>query len=159
MTPSRLFSIGAFMLGILALPTVSAGAATNPHSASCTDSWKAPVSGLWGVGANWSDGQIPTGTDDVCITLPGSYTVTLAPWSFGTADPNNAGANVHSLTIGVTGGTGTQTLDIAGQGSTSNSNEQVSTVYLNVAATSTIETHGSLVLAQRCTENRRSESR
>jgi len=146
MTRRRLFTMGAVVLGTLAIPATTARAATDPHTPACTDSWKAAVSGVWSVGANWSDGQIPTGNDNVCITVPGIYTVTLAPWSIGTADPNNDGANVHSITIGATGGTGTQTLDIAGQGSTSNSNEQVSTVFLNVAATSTISAHGSLIL-------------
>jgi hypothetical protein len=146
MDRSRLFIMGAVVLGVLAIPATSAHAATNPHTPACTDSWKAAVSGLWSVGANWSNGQIPTGTDDVCITMPGTYTVTLAPWSIGTADPNNAGANVHSITIGEASGAGTQTLDIVGQGSTSNSNEQVSTVFLNLAVTSTINVHGSLVL-------------
>ena len=145
MNRSRLLAIGAVVLGALAIPVTSAHAATQPHAASCTDSWKAAVSGLWSAGASWSNG-IPQGTDDVCITVPGTYTVTLAPWSIGTADPNSAGAIVHSLTLGAPGGTGTQTLDIVGQGSPSNSNEQVNTVFLTVGATSTITSHGNLVL-------------
>jgi hypothetical protein len=121
---------------------VPAGAAP---SASCTDSWKAATSGVWGLAANWTNG-IPTNTDSVCITLPGSYTVTLAPWSFGTADPNNDGANIVSLTLGAAGGAGTQTLDIVGQGSTSNSNEQVSTTFLSITGPSMIAAHGALIL-------------
>lgn len=103
------------------------------------------MSGVWGLAANWTNG-IPTNTDSVCITLPGSYTVTLAPWSFGTADPNNNGSNIVSLTLGATGGAGTQTLDILGQGSTSNSNEQVSTTFLSITGPSTIAAHGALIL-------------
>ena len=103
------------------------------------------MSGAWSGGANWTAG-VPAGTSDVCITVPGTYTVTLAPWSVGTADPNHNGAAVNSLTLGVASGTGTQTLDIAGQGSTSNSNEQLSNVFLNLAATSVITAHGHLVL-------------
>ena len=76
------------------------------------------MSGLWGVPSNWSTGQIPGNSDDVCITLPGTYTVTLAPWSIGTADPNNNGAGVEAITIGASGGSGTETLDVVGQGST-----------------------------------------
>ena len=74
--------------------------------------------------------------------------MTLAPWSIGTADPNNDGANVASITLGAASGTGTQTIDVVGQGSTSNSNEQVSTVFLNTtgSGTSTITPHGVLVL-------------
>jgi hypothetical protein len=87
------------------------------------------VNGDWGLGSNWSDGQIPTGNDNVSITVAGTYTVTLAPWSIGTADPYSNGASVHSLSLGAPSGTGTQTLDIAGRGSTSNSNQQLSTVF------------------------------
>jgi hypothetical protein len=104
------------------------------------------VSGLWGVPSNWSTGQIPGGDDSVCITLPGTYTVTLAPWSIGTADPNNSGAGIGALTLGAAGGGGTETLDIVGQGSTSNSNEQVTNVTLSVVQTSTITQQGNLVL-------------
>jgi len=137
------------VLGAVAIPATGAQAAVraaSPHAASCSDSWKSPVSGLWGVGANWSNGQIPAGTDDVCITVPGTYTVTLAPWSIGTDDPNHAGADANALTLGAAGGTGRQTLVVAGQGSISNSNEQVSTVFLDVGAASTITAHGNLVL-------------
>jgi hypothetical protein len=149
MTRSRSLLLGALVLGTLAIPASGAQAATrsaSPHLASCSDSWKSPVSGLWGVPTNWSNGQIPGGKDSVCITLPGTYTVTLAPWSIGTADPNSNGGSVGSLTLGSASGTGTQTLDIVGQGSTSNSNEQQSTVSLTVAAQSTITAHGNLVL-------------
>jgi hypothetical protein len=104
------------------------------------------VSGVWGAPGNWSTGKIPGNTDDVCITLAGTYTVTLAPWSIGTADPNSNGDNVAAVTIGASGGSGMETLDIVGQGSTSNSNEQLSTVSLNTSETSTITSHGNLVL-------------
>jgi hypothetical protein len=134
------------LLGALAVPATGAQAATSPRAAGCTDSWRAPVSGVWGLGSNWSTGQIPGGNDDACITLPGTYTVTIDPWSLGTADPNNNGGNVHAVTIGAASGTGTETLDIVGQGSTSNSNEQLNTVFLTVAAASTITSHGNLVL-------------
>ncbi len=138
--------LGALLLGVVAIPAAAAQTPARSHGAGCTDTWKAAVSGLWGVPANWSTGQIPGNTDDVCITLPGTYTVTLAPWSIGTADPNNNGASVAAITIGTSGGGGIETLDIVGQGSTSNSNEQLSTVFLNVGATSTITSHGNLVL-------------
>ncbi len=117
------------------LPATATALTKSVVATSCNDSWKSAVSGAWSEGANWTAG-VPAGTSDVCITVPGTYTVTLAPWSAGTADPNHNGAAVGSLTLGRASGTGTQTLDIAGQGSTSNSNEQLSTVFLNVAATS-----------------------
>ena len=145
MTRSRSLLIGAVLFGALAIPATGAHAATTPHTAMGSDSWKSAVSGVWGLAANWTNG-IPTSTDNVYITDPGTYTVTLAPWSIGTADPNSNGANVNSLTLGEASGTGTQTLVVAGQGSTSNSNEQLNGVFLNVASTSTITAHGNLVL-------------
>ena len=146
MTRNRSLLLGALLLGAVAVPAAGAQTSASPRAAGCTDTWKAAVSGLWGVPANWSTGQIPGNTDDVCITLPGTYTVTLAPWSIGTADPNNNGAGVAAITIGASGGGGIETLDVVGQGSTSNSNEQVSTVSLNVTKTSTITSHGNLML-------------
>jgi len=127
------------------LPATATTLAKNLVATSCNDSWKSAVSGAWSAAANWTAG-VPVGNSDVCITLPGTYTVTLAPWSVGTADPNHNGAAVNSLALGVVGGTGTQTLDIAGQGSQSNSNEQINTVSLFVAAPSVITAHGRLVL-------------
>ena len=141
MTPIRSLLVSALICGGVAISSSSA------HAAGCSDSWTKPASGDWGVAANWTNG-IPTGNDSVCIAVPGTYTVTLAPWSIGTADPNSNGANVASITVGAASGTGTQTLDVVGQGSTSNSNEQVSTVSLNTMGsdTSTITAHGVLVL-------------
>jgi hypothetical protein len=145
MTRSRSLLIGAVLFGALAVPAAGAHAATSPRTAIGSDSWKSAVSGVWGLAANWTNG-IPTSTDNVYITVPGTYTVTLAPWSIGTADPNQSGSTVNSLTLGEASGTGTQTLLIAGQGSRSNSNEQVNTVSLDVAAASTISAHGNLIL-------------
>jgi len=65
----------------------------------------------------------------------------------GSADPHSNGASVHSLTLGAASGAGRQTLDIAGQGSSSNSNEQVSTVFLSVSGFGSINAHGNLILA------------
>ena len=41
-------------------------------------SWKTPVSGNWNVAADWSTGAVPTSADDVLISAPGSYTVTIS---------------------------------------------------------------------------------
>jgi hypothetical protein len=131
--------------GVPVLPATATTLANGVAASSCNDSWKSAVSGAWSAAADWTAG-VPVGASDVCITVPGTYTVTLAPWSVGTADPNHNGAGVNSLTLGVASGTGTQTLDIAGQGSTSNSNEQLNNVFLNLAATSIITDHGHLVL-------------
>ena len=45
---------------------------------TCTDSWKTAASGAWNTATNWSTGAVPTSTDNVCITVAGTYTVTLA---------------------------------------------------------------------------------
>ena len=146
MVRSRSLVVVAVLSGVLALSTTGVYAAVRPHTTTIgTDSWRRPVSGVWGQAANWTNG-IPTSTDNVFITVPGTYTVTLAPWSFGTADPNNNGGSANALTLGQASGPGTQTLDIAGQGSASNSNEQLNNVFLNLGATSTITAHGKLVL-------------
>jgi hypothetical protein len=79
--------------------------------------------------------------------VEGNYTVTLAPWSVGTADPNHQGAAVESLALGATHGNGGQTLVIDGVSSTSNSNEQVNNTGLSTTAGSVISAHGRLVLA------------
>jgi hypothetical protein len=41
-------------------------------------SWKTPVSGDWNVAADWSTGAVPISADDVLISAPGSYTVTIS---------------------------------------------------------------------------------
>jgi hypothetical protein len=149
---TRSLLVGAVTLATVVLSTtgVQISSTVVAHAAGC-DTWYGPgggpsgaTSGLWGVSSNWSTGVIPATPDDVCITDPGTYTVTLAPWSLGTADPNNDGSNVNSLTLGAT--SGAQTLDIAGQASISNSNETVNTVFLNMASSSTINSNGTVIL-------------
>ena len=39
--------------------------------------WKNPVNGDWSVAANWSTDAIPNLSDDVTISAPGSYIVTI----------------------------------------------------------------------------------
>jgi autotransporter-associated beta strand protein len=41
-------------------------------------SWKNPVSGNWRAAADWSTGAVPTSADDVLISAPGSYAVTIS---------------------------------------------------------------------------------
>ncbi len=72
----------------------------------CSDAWANPVSGSWNTAADWSTGAVPAATDNVCITTPGEYTVTL-PGS----------ASVNSLTIGDSSGSTKQTLLIGGPSS------------------------------------------
>jgi len=70
-------------------------------ASACTDSWKSAVSGSWATASDWSTG-VPVSTDDVCITVAGTYTVTV---------PGIA-AQANSLTLGAS--SGTQTLDVQG---------------------------------------------
>ena len=151
MTHCRLLLTGALIAGAVLVPTTSVMASTNLANLAapaCTDSWRAPVSGGWSVAGNWSAG-VPgeAGPVAACITIPGTYTVTLAPWSIGTADPNHQSAAITSLTLGAASGPGTQTLVVLGQSSPNDSNEQVNTTSLSTTAPSLITAHGRLVLS------------
>jgi hypothetical protein len=78
-----------------------AGALGYPGTCKAADvSWTKAAGGNWNVATNWSTGTVPGPGDNVSITLPGTYTVTL-----------NANASVASLTVG--GDAGLQTLAIA----------------------------------------------
>jgi hypothetical protein len=39
--------------------------------------WKNPVNGDWNVAIDWSTGSLPTSGDDVTISAPGPYIVTV----------------------------------------------------------------------------------
>ncbi len=123
------------LTGLIALVgfASSAGAAQ-----ACTVSWASPTSGSWGTAADWSPQQVPVATDNVCITLPGTYTVTL-----GATDTNGGGANVASLTLGAS--SGTQTLDVAGQ-DYNYGGETYNSTTLSLSAASSINTGGKLIL-------------
>jgi len=148
MTRSRVLLTAALILGTLFMPSVAAMGSPKLASPACTDSWKAPVSGLWSVAGNWTAG-IPgeAGPVSACITVSGTYTVTLAPWSIGTADPNHQFAAITSLALGAASGPGTQTLVVLGQSSPNDSNEQVNTTGLSTTAPSLITASGRLVLS------------
>ncbi|HYI08856.1 MAG TPA: Ig-like domain-containing protein [Thermoanaerobaculia bacterium] len=70
-------------------------------ASAATVSWNNAAGGNWGTAANWSPAQVPTSGDEVSITLPGTYTVTV-----------NVAASANTLTVG--NATGTQTLSIPG---------------------------------------------
>ncbi len=142
--PVVLASVFLTSLGVQSLTTVTV------HALAC-NTWLGPggspamaTSGDWSVATNWSSGVTPIPSDNVCITAPGTYTVTLMPWSIGTADPEHNGSEVSSLTLG--GSSGQQTLIVSGQASTSNSNEPVNNVFLNPTGSSTINPSGTLIL-------------
>jgi fibronectin-binding autotransporter adhesin len=67
--------------------------ASAAHSATIT--WTNPVGGNWSDAANWSPNQVPTNTDNVLITTPGTYTVNL-----------DVPGVVTNLTLGAGGGAG-----------------------------------------------------
>ena len=95
------------------------------HASGCTDSWEKAESGSWGVATNWSTHKVPASSDEVCITVPGAYTVTLT-----------GSVSVNSLTLGVTSGSAKQTLLVGGPLS--------ATATLSLAASSTINQAGLL---------------
>ena len=78
---------------------------------ACTATWTGTAGdGLWNTATNWNPASVPGSTDDVCLlSLGHSYTVTLAPAG------GSGGTTIHSLTVGTTSGSSTETLDIVGQ--------------------------------------------
>lgn len=111
MTAWRLALSLTFSLLALLLPTAAA------QAASC-DTWHGPggnsseaTSGEWGESTNWSAG-IPTPQTPVCITVPGTYTVSLSPYADGHYPWDDGGA-AETLTIGAS--SGNQTLQVLGQ--------------------------------------------
>jgi hypothetical protein len=96
---------------ITCLLTLATFATTAAAAQACTETWTGNAGdGSWNTANNWSPAQVPQTTDSVCITAAGTYTVTLPA---GGAD--FAGADIASLTLGASSGTGTQTLDVVGQ--------------------------------------------
>ena len=93
------------VVGASAADDVTATTATVPSSPSCTISWNNASGGDWNTPVNWNPVALPTSTDDVCIILTGTYTVTT-PLASGTP------VTIHSLTLG--GTSGTQTLQDLG---------------------------------------------
>ncbi len=83
---------------VLALSGLVASAAA---AQACTKTWGSG-SGNWSEAKAWSPEGVPTNTDDVCITAPGTYTVTLPA----------EGGEAKSLTLGSS--SGTQTIDVVG---------------------------------------------
>lgn len=116
-------------------------------AAACSETWIGPdgttsngVSGSWEQATNWTPTGIPAGNDTVCITAPGTYTVTLAPTGLPAVD----GDTVSSLTLGAA--SGTQTLDVSGQSGLSSSVETVNETSLDLTTGGTINPTGTLIL-------------
>ena len=100
---------GLVLAGALAALITSAGAwpagaaLTARASVACADSWAAPVSGSWTDPSMWTDG-VP-GSGLACITVAGSYTVTLTP---------GVDIFVDQLLLGDGTASGTETLAFTG---------------------------------------------
>ncbi|HLA64163.1 MAG TPA: hypothetical protein VK610_07030, partial [Rhodothermales bacterium] len=84
---------------LLLLLVLAALLAPAAHAQTCTTSWTNAAGGPWATAGNWDNG-VPDAADDVCITLAGTYTVTVGAFS------------VNSLTVG--GASGVQTLQLSG---------------------------------------------
>lgn len=121
-------------------------------AAACTDTWYGPggsattaTSGTWGTPGNWSNGAVPTTSDAVCITVPGTYTVTVGYYqTTGNVISPVTVSEAGSLTLGAA--SGTQTLDVSGQSGQNSSDETVNLIALDVSGTATINPTGTLVL-------------
>jgi hypothetical protein len=110
---------------------------------ACTDSWSNAAGGDWLTDGNWSNG-VPTASDRACITLDGTYTVTMS-----------SSASPYSLLIG--GSSGTQTLSLAATSSANSSLQATAAVTIGAHAVvdlvSTSGTNDSLLQAPTITND------
>ncbi len=134
-----------FRTAMVSIITVGVLAASAQAAEACTgDTWygtgnaSAATSGSWETASDWSTGSVPGNSTAVCITVPGNYEVTLAPET-----GVEGGDNVGSLTLGAT--SGSQTLDISGQG-VQDGGDQYNQTTLTVSGATTINATGTLVL-------------
>ena len=84
----------------------------------CSNSWLAAEDGAWTDATKWSSGTAPISTDDVCIDVAGTYTVTL-----------NGNRSVNSVTLG--NATGVQTLLVQGSNAGSTGSLTAATGFTN----------------------------
>ncbi len=95
---------------LLLLLALAAFASAPVIAQTCSTSWENPVDGDWGDADKWTDG-VPTGSTsaggvDPCITVDGTYTVTV---------PSDYRVNVNLVTLTLGGASGTQTLVSGGR--------------------------------------------
>ena len=99
-TPYCHFRLSPPVLEIVRLLTAAAILPGVLPAQAATITWINTSGGNWSDAANWSPKQVPTNTDNVLITTPGSYTVAL-----------DVSGVVTNLTLGAGGGAaGVQTL-------------------------------------------------
>jgi hypothetical protein len=95
--------IASSLLATMVLAMIFGALTALPAAASgCTDTFTNTAGGSWFTPSNWNKGTVPTSSDEVCITEPGTYTVSMTQTS-GTGT-----VTVKSLTLGAA--TGKQTL-------------------------------------------------
>jgi fibronectin-binding autotransporter adhesin len=119
---------------ITCLLTLATLATTAAAAQACDETWNNASGGSWTTPTNWTPNGVPAGGQAVCITLPGTYTVTLSA---------SGGANIASLTLGAS--SGTQTLDVQGQ-DYNYQGEFYNSTTLTLNGPSTIGSSGELVL-------------
>ncbi|MFN8113449.1 MAG: hypothetical protein U0R51_09620 [Solirubrobacterales bacterium] len=129
-------------MAIAAVLALGAGA-DRAAAATCDNTWAGGSSGHWLVSANWIDGDadpnnnVPGLDDNVCITQPGTYTVTIVDNGvFG-------GGSAKSITVG-DGDTGNGTVTLAIASSTGNSNQALNGSLNGLSEPSSIATDGVL---------------
>jgi hypothetical protein len=74
------------------------------HASGCQNSWTNASGGSWYTAANWSKKALPASGEEACVTLNGTYTVTMTQGEAPT---------LKALTVG--GTSGKQTLEVNGQ--------------------------------------------
>lgn len=103
MTARRAVPLLVATLVVASASALASALVPTAAAATCTRSWTGG-DGSWSDPAKWSGGVVPQPADVVCVTAPGTYTVTVEPDVQASA---NAG-----LTIG--GSSGTQTVLVQG---------------------------------------------
>ena len=116
------------LVGAIGLAVLLGSSSRSDAGPTCTKSWAAATSGAWDDGANWSPAGAPTATEDVCITVAGTYTVTV-----------HGSQGAHSVQLGAGSSAGTSTLSVEGVGCSTAS-------ALAVTTTTDVSAHGELLL-------------
>jgi hypothetical protein len=99
---TRRDAVAARRRGARRLPRADA-LAGGALGATCDTSWASAASGFWDIAGNWTAG-VPDNAKNACITVSGTYTVTVRGY----------GRSAAGITLG--GSSGQQTLKIAGDG-------------------------------------------
>ncbi len=100
---SRARLIATVIASVSAAVVLAALLPASVLAAGCTESWAEAKNGSWSVAANWSPEKVPAASDEVCISVPGEYTVALT-----------GSVSVKSLTLGAASDSTKQTLLVGG---------------------------------------------